>query len=293
METPSRKENSMSNSKPLFVMGSKRSGSSFLVNVLNLHPQIYVTHESDIVWILYQIYKDLPARFHAYPLDEGKGMWATLNKYGETLRSIPPGTRDKKTVIEAFHRVVKAINETGRGGWDDPQKKKDLAWIGDKKPVQYSDPEIQSFLTDLFPEARYIHLIRNPKFVVASMMDAAETWGGQSVPQYWRETPQQILETWATHEEWVLQVKGRLPDKVHTVRLEDLAEDPVRTMSEALNFLDLDVPSGTFHARGGDFRFEELISSWTWKHPNRRHKSFDLAVSPRVHRIMQRYGYED
>jgi hypothetical protein len=287
------KETNMSNPKPLFVMGSKRSGSTHLVNTLNLHPQVYVTHESDIVWILYQIYQDIPDRFRTYPLDEGKGMRATLKKYGELLRSIPPGTSDKKTVIKAFYRVLGAINETGRGGWDDPQKKKHLTWIGDKKPVQYSDTEIQSFLNDVFPEARYIHLIRNPKFVVASMMDAAKTWDDQSVPQYWKETSQQILERWTTREEWVLQVKSRLPDKVHTVRLEDLAEDPVRIMSETLDFLDLDIPSGTFHTRGGSLSFEELIASSTWENPNRRHESFDLSISPCAHRIMQTYGYVD
>jgi hypothetical protein len=264
-------------------MGSKRSGSTHLVNALNLHPQVYVTHESDIVWILYQIHKDSPDRFHAFPLDEGKGMWATLKKYGEVLRSIPPGVSDKKVIVQAFYDVLAQINETGRGGWDDPQNKKNLAWIGDKKPVQYSDPEIQSFLNDLFPEAHYIHLIRNPRFVVASMVDAAKKWGDQSVPAYWKKTSQQILERWVTHEEWVRQVKSRLPKRVHTVRLEDLATDPVGTMSEAFGYLDLDFPSDA----------EKLIANWTWRTPNRRHQFFDVTISPRARRIMQSYGYED
>lgn len=273
----------MSHPKPLFIMGSKRSGSTHLVNSLNLHPQVYVTHESDIVWILYQIYKDIPERFRSYPLDEGKGMWATLKKYSGTLESIPAGSSDSGRVIQAFYDVLMEINETGRGGWDDPLKKGNLAWIGDKKPVQYSDPEIQSFLNDVFPEARYIHLIRNPRFVVASMVDAANNWGDQSVPAYWKETSQQVLERWATHEEWVLRIKSRLPNRVHTVRLEDLSDDPVRTMSEAFGFLDLGFPAGT----------EKLIAKWTWKNPNRRHESFDLSISPSAHRIMQTYGYVD
>jgi hypothetical protein len=266
-------------------MGSERSGSSFLVNALNLHPQVLVSHESDIVWILYQIYKDVPDRFRVYPLDEGKGMWATLNECSEVLGSIPSATSDKETIIQTFYRLLMYINEHGRGHWDHPQEKKNLAWIGDKKPVQYSDPEIQSFLSDLFPEAQYIHLIRNPRFVVASMMEAAEVWPVHQevpVPEYWKGTSQQILETWATHEEWVLQIKSRLPDKVHTVRLEDLVEDPVRIMSETFGFLDLGLPAGT----------EEIYSQWAWKNANQRHQSFELDSSPRAYRIMQIYGYE-
>jgi Sulfotransferase family len=271
----------MSNPKPLFIMGSKCSGSTHLVNALNLHPQVYVTHESDIVWILYQIYKDAPERFRSYPLDEDKGMWATLKKYSGILESVPAGTNDYKRIVQAFYDVLLQINEIGRDGWDDPQGKKNLAWTGDKKPVQYSDPEIQSFLNSAFPEARYIHLIRNPRFVVASMVDAAKNWGDQSVPAYWKETSQKVLESWASHEEWVLRIKSRIPNSVHTVRLEDLSDDPVRTMSEAFGFLDLDFPSGT----------EKLVAKWTWKNPNRRHESFDLSISPRAHRIMQTYGY--
>jgi hypothetical protein len=279
----------MSNPQPLFTMGSKRSGSTFLVNVLNHHPQVFVTHESDIVWILYQIYKDIPDRFNVYPFDEGKGMWATLDECSDILRTVPNGASDKETIIRAFYRTLAHINEHGRGKqgdlrkWDYPQSKKNLAWIGDKKPVQYSDPEIQSFINDLFPEARYIHLIRNPRFVVASMVEAAKTWGSHSVPEYWKEASQQILERWAMHEEWVLQVKSRLPNKVHTLRLEDLAEDPVRTMSEVFGFLELDPPSDT----------EELITDWARRNPNERHQSFDLPISPRAHRIMQSYGYVD
>ena len=285
----------MSIPKPLFVMGSKRSGTTFLVSALNLHPQVFISHESDVVWILYQIYKGSPERFRTYPLDEGKGMWTTLNECIEILRSIPSGAGHKDSIIQAFYRILLYLNEHGRSHWvesekkwiqwDIPEKKKDLEWIGDKKPVQYTDPEIQSFLNDLFPEARYIHLIRNPRFVVASMMEAAKTWPTQNVPvpEYWKGTSQQILENWTTHEEWALRIKSCLPDKVYTVRLEDLVEDPVRTMSDIFDFLGLGLPAGT----------EEIYTHWAWKNANQRHQSFNLAISPGAHRIMQRYGYAD
>jgi hypothetical protein len=279
----------VSNPKPLFIIGSKRSGSSFLVDVLNQHPQVFITHESDVIWILYQIYRDIPDRFHTYPLDEGKGMWATLDECSEILGSIPSNTSGERTIFQTFYRMLAHINEHGRGKrdhprmWDYPQKKKNLAWLGDKKPVQYSDPEIQSFLNDVFPEAHYIHLIRNPTFVVASMMEAAETWNDPAVPGYWKESAQQLLERWATHEEWVLQVKSRLPNKIHTLRLEDLSEDPVHITSETFKFLDLELSS----------EIEELVTNWVWKSPNERHQSFDLTISPRAHQIMRSYGYED
>jgi hypothetical protein len=141
------------------------------------------------VWILYQIYKGIPDHFHSFPLDEGEGTWTTLNECSEILASIPSGAAHKDSVIQAFYRVLMHLNEHGRSHWiesekkwsqwDIPERKKNLAWIGHKRPVQYSHPEIQSFLNNLFPKAHFIHLIRNPRFVVASMMKAAEVWPTQ------------------------------------------------------------------------------------------------------------------
>jgi hypothetical protein len=115
------------------------------------------------------------------------------------------------------------------------------------------------------------------------MIEASKTWNKESVPDYWKGTPQQILERWAIHEEWVLQIKSNLPNKVHTIRLEDLAEDPVRVLSGTFGFLGLDLPPDT----------EELYSAWVWKKPNQRHQSFDLPISDRAYRIMEIYGYAD
>ncbi len=119
-------------------------------------------------------------------------------------------------------------------------------------------------------------------------MEAVKTRGNPGedyyyVPAYWKETSQQILEMWATQEEWVLQVKSRLPDSVHTVRLEDLTEDPVRIMVETFGFLDLDLPPEA----------EEVIADWAYKYPNQRHQGFNLRISPRAYRVMQTYGYGD
>jgi LPS sulfotransferase NodH len=47
--------------EPLFVIGSKRSGSTLAVNLLNAHPRVFASHESDSLWILYQARNGPPA----------------------------------------------------------------------------------------------------------------------------------------------------------------------------------------------------------------------------------------
>jgi len=50
---------------------------------LNLHSNIHITHESDVVWILYQFYKNQP--FAAYPKDSVSGMRYALNACSHIL----------------------------------------------------------------------------------------------------------------------------------------------------------------------------------------------------------------
>jgi hypothetical protein len=53
----------MSRPNHLSIVGSKRWGSSLLVNALNLHPQVLISHQSDIVSILYQVMEGYPRPF--------------------------------------------------------------------------------------------------------------------------------------------------------------------------------------------------------------------------------------
>ena len=49
----------MTRPKPLFIMGNKRSGSTLMADLLNSHANVFVSHESDIAWILTVKLEDL------------------------------------------------------------------------------------------------------------------------------------------------------------------------------------------------------------------------------------------
>src|SRR5947209_8001096 len=60
--------------RQVFLMGNKRSGTSLLVRLLNLHPEVFASHESDILWILFQARKEWPEKFECHPWDGPLGM---------------------------------------------------------------------------------------------------------------------------------------------------------------------------------------------------------------------------
>src|SRR5580698_3592706 len=144
--------------RPLFLVGNKRSGTSQLVRVLNLHPQVFVSHESDVAWILYQFHADKTLRGH--PWDSQRGMQVTLKNAGHLLRR-------EASLRENFLAMQMAAMETGNP-WQAPQRKTDLRWIGDKKPMQHTDPELLKFILQHFPDAHFLHIVRHPFEVVAS-----------------------------------------------------------------------------------------------------------------------------
>src|SRR3954451_10929116 len=95
----------MARPRPLFIVGSKRSGSTLMSNLLNAHPEVFVSHESDILWILYQARNGRPARYVRHPLDSELMMSSTVRGCRRILRSARGDPPTPEQVVEAFHRV--------------------------------------------------------------------------------------------------------------------------------------------------------------------------------------------
>lgn len=259
--------------KQLFLVGNKRSGTSHLVRLLNSHPSVFVAHEADVVWILYQMARGLPCR--CYPWDGPVGMEATLKACADLLDREAVTRRAATAIPELFDRILARLMEQG-SDVQQPRPKERLAWIGDKKPVQQADPDILTFIRRHFSEARFVHIIRHPQAVVSSMVAGGRTW---SKVEYWKDTPESIFERWAIHEEWVLAAKETVP--VHSLRYEDLCTDPVGQLGKVFEFLGLTMPAAA----------ATVIDSQTKRGADDKHISFQLPRHRRAERIMELFGY--
>jgi hypothetical protein len=212
---------------PLFIVGNKRSGTSHLVRVLNLHPQVFVSHESDIAWILYQFHRDRAFRAHAW--DSDRGMRVTLATARHLLRR-------EASPSENFVAVQRAVMEAG-SPWLPAQQKSGLLWIGDKKPMQHTDPELLAFLLRHFPTARFLHIVRHPFAVAASSDRFNRTADGD----FWLGlSTHEKVERWTFHEQQVLQLRRDMPGRVHTLRYEDFCRRPERELANVFRFLQLE-----------------------------------------------------
>lgn len=269
----------MSPPKPVFIVGNKRSGSTLLTNMLNEHPEVCITHESDIIWTLYQCRHGMPKQFRSFELDAPRGMDALLQSFGPMIGELLPETPAPAQWTEAFFEIQRRVIELGTSIHVPLKTAQGLKWIGDKKPVQHASPEIRDFILSNFTDAHFVHIIRHPAAVVASQVEAAKTW--PVTPRYWHGRLEQVLERWRVQEEWVLELKASLPQRTQSIRLEDLCNRPVVQMDLLFAFLDTELSD----------ELRDRMLQYVYAHPNEKYAGFALPHVEGVQRIMDIYGY--
>lgn len=144
--------------EPLFVVGCPRSGTTWLQLLLAQHPKLATVRETHAVsWYLrgffqrWQLERSLE--------EEGPGLRALLSDEGLTALS--------RSFLGAVFGEIAA-------------RTPGASVLMDKSPDHVFDaPEILR----VYPRARFIHVVRDPRAVVASLRSAGNSWGSDWVPE--------------------------------------------------------------------------------------------------------------
>jgi hypothetical protein len=207
----------------VFFVGNKRSGTSLFVRLLNAHPALFVAPEADLVWLLYQHERgEVPT---GHPDDGDRGLNQTKKVFADLIANPTICARELGDRILLAWAAEQGKNLTA------------LRCIGDKKPVQSTDPALVDFAARIWPDARFIHLVRHPYAAVASMRAAVA--GPLHWMDIWRRPDGELLQFWTRNELRVLELKRRgFP--VLTVKLADLTTcDPKSVIRRAFEFLEV------------------------------------------------------
>lgn len=139
-------QNFFKSAKPLFILGVPRSGTTFLQQVINLHPEIFVTDELRVVsWVIQEATKlneGFALHGNPYPFNYGK-------EFSHYL------THNCGTLISPFY-----FNQAQKCG------KPNIKYWGDKYPHYH---EILPKIAAMFPRAFYILIHRDLKSVISSV----------------------------------------------------------------------------------------------------------------------------
>ncbi|WP_233805413.1 sulfotransferase family protein [Paraburkholderia sp. HP33-1] len=202
---------------PLFIIGSPRSGTTFLCSVLNAHPLIQLTNECRVFALL----KDF--------LEVG---CQRADLLGETSRDrlCAFGRRTLGGWVERFYREELKI---GAPIW------------GDKHP-SYADPTVLSgrigsiereprsgsclrLIRELLPQARFIHIHRDPRHVANSL-----------VHKHWTGSIEDGIRVWGQYVGEINAFFEEIPAaQALTVSYRKVIEEPLATAASIGQFLGL------------------------------------------------------
>jgi LPS sulfotransferase NodH len=213
---------------PLFVVGVPRSGTSLLYGLLNQHPQIGLLYEGDLplLWPMF-----LKRRSKAEWLERWNFWSAAVERHRVDLRAIPDGISDVKTATETAYRQV--ARQKGAAIW------------GCKSPNQYDTLEN---VAEMFPDARFVILWRDPADVCRSMIRAR----GMTSPRFRQRG---LLHRALFGSYQMAMQANRLRQRgipVHEVRYEELTANPATELEKICRFLDIEYDPRMASLQGAD-----------------------------------------
>ena len=220
--------------KPIFVVGSPRSGTSILTWCLGQHPNIFPVPESS--WMgNFAINVAMAYRVGAARGDRSilSGMDIHEDElfftFGQSINDLILSHRkdlEKKRQSKGKLAGLKGRWFQGTNAASDPKTR----WVD-------GTPEYSLFicgLRKLFPDARFVHIFREVGPVVRSMLNFHRVAGIQLVAneekayKYWLRTVRACLKA--------EQAYG--PDVIHRIRYVDLIDNPELTMRSLLDRLE-------------------------------------------------------
>jgi LPS sulfotransferase NodH len=195
-------------SRPLILLGVSRSGTTLLRVILDRSPGIAIPDESFFVPLL--------ARRHGRTIDAERFLddvarIPTIGEWGLPVAEVAARIRPGMPTGEAIAAIYAAYAErAGKPRW------------GDKTPMYMRH---LGLLERLFPDAQYVHLIRDGRDAALSFLEMPEgtftrTWAHPT-------TPAQFACMWRKEVRDARSLGPRAgPARYHEVRYEELVADP-------------------------------------------------------------------
>ncbi len=192
------------NGRMFFVVGAPRSGTTLLMRMLNVHPDIYTRPEPHLLTPLAHL------GYYAYVDKAPYDPFQAAESVKQFVDDLPGG---EATYIQA----LRAYTDTLFGAMLEPTGKR---FFLDKTPA-YS--LILPFIETVYPDASYVLLTRHPFAIFSSF---AESFFDDDWDAAWNHN--KIVERYVPA--LASFVRNHTAQRFHHVRYEDLVQDPEKEL---------------------------------------------------------------
>ncbi len=203
----------------LFIVGSPRSGTTWLQRLLASHPQIRTGQESK----LFVSYLAPQLQAWRYELSREQDAKRATGRGGSGLSCYFDEAEFMPILHDYMMQLLKPM-------------------IGDLKPGEIfleKTPSHALYLTEikaLLPDARIIHVLRDARDVVASLLAASQSWGEGWAPN----VPDKAASMWTRHVKAVRKsAKNFSAREFHEIKYENLSAAPEQSLRQVAEFLNL------------------------------------------------------
>lgn len=212
--------------KPFFIVGAGRSGTTLLRRMLLAHPSIHIPPEAHILKRCIQVYRrhsnmrwrDLVFLIVAQYQNSRDFEEVPFAPLAHELMAAPIGKRSLSFIIDQLYRYHAKLYKPSAQIW------------GDKTPGNTASlPGIAR----VFPEARFIHIVRDGYDVVCSLLTVGLS-----------ENLEAAAKSWIVNTRRAEKFRKSHSNPFITVRYEELVSDPERIIKGIADFIDINYVDG-------------------------------------------------
>ena len=216
----------------IFIIGSGRSGTTWLHMMLGAHPAIATGQESQV--------------FEKY-LRKLDDHWQREMRYPETHELRRHGI----TSYIDEEKFTRLMRDFAVGVFENVLAAKEGATVFlDKSPNNSLNIDL---ITRCFPKAKFVHMIRDGRDVATSKLAARKSWGRQWAPQYAAEA----ASDWQEAVTECLRLRD-MPNSYCEVRYEELLANGPGELGAVFDFLDLPLDDTSVAEIYQRFSFKKL-----------------------------------
>lgn len=235
----------------IFLVGAPRSGTTILQSLLAAHPKITSFPETKFFHYLWadRLTSRFPDRIYQWFHEEIKR--PDLYNHSEVCRQCTSG------LIEWFVGVLDQL----------AAEEGNEIWLEKTPEHVYFVQDILNYL----PDARFIHIVRNPLDVVASMRKATQDpllsrlWGGEWTLDF-------CLKRWKTSVQITHNFRN-IPNHL-VIRYEDFVQDAIKILSHCCYLIDVSYSPEMM--RNYRAKALKLAMGFPW------HEGIDREVAPAI-----------
>jgi len=270
---------------PIFIIGCGRTGSNLLEQILNNHSKIKLVPEMHFMTFWKKGLTDRLDKIGTFKKDKNLKKAIDLMYSGKLIGDYWSKIDiDKKELYEKFSSSDRSYRALMEIIMKEHAKINGKTHYGAKFPVHFS---YLPTLFEWFPNAKAIHMIRDPRAIFASELKKDEKPSfplKEKNPLYGYGILLYVLFQW----KWAVSSHGRYKkkylDKYRICKFEDLILEPENTIEDICNFLEVDFESEVLDVVMRGSSFEDSKDEGFKKEPLYR---WEKTVSPFKKKIIK------